>query len=133
MPFLRRICTKDYQIPGTEITVESGTPIIIPVMALQKDPQYYPDPEEFNPDRFSSAALAGTTFVDRPYLPFGEGPRLCIGLRLGKMQTKSGLVLMLQKHRYELAPQHIGQELKMKSGSFLLAVDGSLELLPRDR
>lgn len=130
---MNRICTKDYQIPGTGITIESGTPIFIPVLALQKDPQYYPDPEEFIPDRFSSKNLAGTTFVDRPYLPFGEGPRLCIGLRLGKMQTKSGLVLMLQKHRYELAPRHIGKELKMKSGSFLLAVDGDLELLPRDR
>lgn len=133
MPVLNRICTKDYNIPGTEITVESGTPVLIPAMALHKDPKYYPNPEEFIPERFNATNRSGKTFLDQPYLPFGDGPRICIGIRLGKMQTKTGLVLMLQKHRYELAARHIGQQLRMQNNAFLLAIDGGLELIARNR
>jgi cytochrome P450 len=57
--------------------VEKGTQILIPVMALQNDPKYYPDPEKFDPERFNEEEKK-----KRPpctYLPFGEGPRICIG------------------------------------------------------
>jgi cytochrome P450 family 6 len=75
--FLARECTKKYDIPGRDITIEKGTLIIIPVIGLHRDQKYYPDPEKFDPDRFSEE------MKDRnpqfTYLPFGEGPRICIG------------------------------------------------------
>lgn len=61
------------------------------------DEEYYGEPEKFVPERFVDERSAG-----KIYLPFGDGPRNCIGLRLGKMQTKVGIVLMLLNHRYEL-------------------------------
>lgn len=102
-------------------------------MALHKDPQYYPDPEEFIPERFNAENQSDASFVNRPYLPFGDGPRVCIGLRLGKMQTKIGLILMLQRHCYELAPRHIGRDIEFNTRAFLLTPKDGLELIARSR
>ena len=57
--------------------VEKGTAIQIPVYALHRDPKYYPDPESFNPENFSEENKKKRhKYV---YLPFGEGPRICLG------------------------------------------------------
>jgi cytochrome P450 family 6 len=72
-----RECTKNYTIPGTQIVIEKGTPIIIPTFGLHNDPKYYPDPEQFIPERFSDEEMVKK--YQYIYLPFGEGPRLCIG------------------------------------------------------
>nr|CAD7429728.1 unnamed protein product [Timema monikensis] len=74
---LTRFCTKDYKIPGTNVKIDKETSVIIPVYAIHHDPKYYPDPEKFDPERFSDENIK-----IRPkftYLPFGEGPRICIG------------------------------------------------------
>jgi cytochrome P450 family 6 len=74
---LNRDCTKSYKIPGTDIILEKGLPTVISVLGLHHDPKYYPDPERFDPERFSEEEKAKRhPYV---YLPFGEGPRICIG------------------------------------------------------
>lgn len=59
------------------MTIEKGTAVVIPTYGLQTDPQYYPDPEKFDPERFSKEEIAKRH--PYTYLPFGEGPRNCIG------------------------------------------------------
>jgi cytochrome P450 family 6 len=79
VPFLTRECTKKYTVPGTDVTIEKGTLVVIPVTGLHMDDKYYADPEKFDPNRFSEEMKN-----KRPqftYLPFGEGPRICIGKR----------------------------------------------------
>ena len=80
-PFVDRISRSDYELPapiGTgTITLPAGTGVYIPVFALHHDPTYFPDPEKFDPDRFTEENKCS-----RPkytYIPFGEGPRMCIG------------------------------------------------------
>lgn len=68
-----------------------------------------------------------------PYMAFGEGPRICIGLRLGKMQTKVGLVLMLQKYSYELGKQHVDNELKYTPAAVILTPTTGIELKVKSR
>jgi cytochrome P450 family 6 len=75
--FLTRKCNKDYRIPGTDLVLEKGVQVVIPVLGLHQDPKYFTSPEEFLPDRFTESGNS-----QRPnyvYLPFGEGPRVCIG------------------------------------------------------
>nr|XP_014290842.1 cytochrome P450 6a2-like isoform X1 [Halyomorpha halys] len=98
LPLLLRYCTKSITTQyGYKI--EAGDTIIIPVWALHYDPEYYPNPEKFDPERFSPQNRE--SIKPYTYLPFGEGPRMCIGMRFGQLQTKVGLITLLRKCRVE--------------------------------
>ncbi|XP_071648319.1 probable cytochrome P450 6d4 isoform X2 [Temnothorax longispinosus] len=77
LPVLNRICTKEIDLPTTNIRVPKGTLITIPVLGLHRDPSIYPDPDKFDPERFNANEIARRH--PYAYLPFGEGPRICIG------------------------------------------------------
>lgn len=77
LPVIFRICTKDYILPDTNIKIETGTPVMIPIYGIQRDPEIYPNPDKFDPERFSPENKAARHHFS--YLPFGEGPRICIG------------------------------------------------------
>lgn len=105
---------KDYKIPGTNVTIEKGTSIVIPTFALHHDERFYPDPEKFDPMRFKlSKYKTDKSLNDAPYLPFGGGPRNCIGQRMGKMFVKVGICSILQQYDIELDDRHIGREMKL--------------------
>lgn len=74
---LVRECNRNYKIPNSDAIVPKGTQIAIPVWGLHLDPEYYPDPHRFEPDRFTDEEKAKRPHYS--YLPFGEGPRNCIG------------------------------------------------------
>lgn len=76
---LNRNTKNTYKVPGTNDVIEKGTPIIIPLYAIHQDPEYYPEPEKFNPDRFSDEAVKQRDAM--AWLPFGDGPRNCIGMK----------------------------------------------------
>jgi cytochrome P450 family 6 len=74
---MNRLCTKNYTIPDSDVKIEEGTAITIPIYGLHHDPQYWPNPEVFDPERFSEENVKNITPFT--YLPFGEGPRMCLG------------------------------------------------------
>jgi cytochrome P450 family 6 len=74
---LNRECTEDYKIPGTDVVLEKGMATVIPVLALRHDTKYYPEPERFDPERFNEDEKGKRHHY--VYLPFGDGPRICIG------------------------------------------------------
>ncbi|ENN80768.1 hypothetical protein YQE_02812, partial [Dendroctonus ponderosae] len=79
----------------------SGTRLYIPVIGVHLDPEYYPDPERFDPERFSPENKA--TRPDIAWMPFGEGPRQCLGMRFGMLQSKVALASLLHKFRFTLS------------------------------
>lgn len=110
---LGRECTKDYKVPNSNIVIKKGTRIILSVSGIQHDPQYYEEPNKFNPDRFAEHK----SFCKMPFLSFGDEPRICLGLRLGKLQAKVAIIKVLQKFRFELGEQHQNKELKISPKS----------------
>jgi cytochrome P450 family 9 len=73
-----RKCTKTYTL-STEppFTLKPGEGVWVPIYALHHDPDYFPDPEKFDPERFSDENKGN--IKQCTYLPFGSGPRSCIG------------------------------------------------------
>lgn len=100
LPFLDRVATETYKIPNSDLVLEKGTPIYISMLGMHFDPEYFPDPHKYDPERFSEENKRNIPSC--VYFPFGEGPRICIGARLGLLQTKFGLIKMLSK--YEVTP-----------------------------
>ncbi len=71
-----RVCTKDYLVPGTNFIIEKGTFILLPMYPNQFDERYYPNPDQFIPERFAPQnKQIRSQFV---WSPFGHGLRGCI-------------------------------------------------------
>ncbi|CAH1117887.1 unnamed protein product [Phaedon cochleariae] len=98
LPFLDRACNEDYTFPGSNLTVEKGTPIYVPLRAMHMDEQYFSEPQKFEPERFINRKYNEHGLV---YLPFGAGPRNCIGERFGLISTKLALVHILSQFHVE--------------------------------
>lgn len=75
--FLQRQCVRPYTFADIQLSIDPGVNVMIPVDAYQNDTQIFPEPKEFRPERFDPAVL--TPLQKMSYLPFGEGPRACIG------------------------------------------------------
>ncbi|XP_075166604.1 cytochrome P450 6A1-like [Haematobia irritans] len=98
IPVLNRRALCDYQVYGDpQFVIEKGTPIFIPVLGIQYDPEIYPNPELFDPERFSPELIRKRESVE--WLPFGNGPRNCIGMRFAKMQSRLGIANILRRYR----------------------------------
>lgn len=74
---LTRECTKDYKVPNTDFVIEKGTILLLSVKGFHFDEEYFENPSVFDPDRFSEENKK--SIKPYSYLPFGEGPRICIG------------------------------------------------------
>lgn len=79
-----------------------GTTVLISQFVLHRNPEYFPDPLRFDPDRFLPAAKAARTKFT--YLPFGAGPRQCIGEAFAWMEGVLVLATIAQQWRLRLAP-----------------------------
>lgn len=95
---LLRLASKDYKIPETDLTIEKDTLVFIPVYGIHHHPDIYPEPDKFDPERFNDENKKARHPM--AHLPFGEGPRNCIGLRFGLMQTKVGLIKLLTNFKF---------------------------------
>ncbi|KAF5286958.1 hypothetical protein FQR65_LT12417 [Abscondita terminalis] len=95
-----RMCIKDYRVPNSDLVVKVGTKVLIPIQGLHRDPKYYPQPDVFDPERFNDENRK--KIKPFTYLPFGEGPRSCLGAKFATAQAKIALVTMLNKFQFSL-------------------------------
>ncbi|KAH8275374.1 hypothetical protein KR026_006045, partial [Drosophila bipectinata] len=104
LPVLNRECLEDYVVPeNPKYVIKKGMPIIIPAGAMHRDERFYPNPDTFDPDNFSPERVRNRDSVE--WLPFGDGPRNCIGMRFGQMQSRIGLALLIKNFKFSVCSQ----------------------------
>ncbi|XP_003423800.1 cytochrome P450 9e2-like [Nasonia vitripennis] len=96
--FLSRICTNEFELPPTlpgakPYVLKPGMEILVSPVGVHSDPDYYDNPEKFDPDRYLDKKISS----DVLNLGFGLGPRMCIGNRFAVLETKILLLHLLSK------------------------------------
>ncbi|XP_067212815.1 cytochrome P450 9e2-like [Linepithema humile] len=135
---LDRICMKDFELPPTlpgikPHTIKKGQGIWIPVYGLHHDPKYFEEPEKFDPERFLGERK-NDSLHSGAYLPFGLGPRMCIGNRFALLETKILLFHLLA--RCNLKPcEKTPIPLKIANDGFNMKPEGGfwLSVVPRQK
>ncbi|EEC01140.1 cytochrome P450, putative [Ixodes scapularis] len=99
-----RMCTNETTVAG--VRFKPGMNIDVPIAGVHYDPEFFPDPEKFQPERFlpeNKGNLKPLTF-----LAFGAGPRNCVGMRLGILQVKVALACILEHLKvFKLLKPHV--------------------------
>ncbi|KAL0867519.1 hypothetical protein ABMA27_008298 [Loxostege sticticalis] len=99
---ITREVVEDYTLP-TGLFLEKGIRVHLPIYHLHHNPELFPEPEVFRPERFSNENK--DNIKPQSYIPFGDGARVCIGKRFAKMQMLAGLITLLKKYRVETTPE----------------------------
>ncbi|XP_060818343.1 cytochrome P450 9e2-like [Bombus pascuorum] len=124
--FMHKVCTEEFELQGSDgltYRAQPGTEIFISVHGLHSDPTYWVNPEVFDPERFNDERKQ--TIEKMTFLPFGEGPRICVGIRMAMLQMKACLANLLRNYKLELSPKtHI--PLKISANHILTEVDDGI-------
>ncbi|KAK0168545.1 hypothetical protein PV327_002331 [Microctonus hyperodae] len=95
-----RKSSKPYKIPGHDVILPQDTLIDIPIYSILNDERYYPNPHEFIPERFSEENNDRNRMA---YLPFGAGPKKCIGGRFAMYEVKLGIITVIKNYKVKIS------------------------------
>ncbi len=98
---LYRICVRPTEVAG--IAMKPGDRIVIPVYALHRHTLYWRDPHVFDPDRFAPGEPTPDRHV---YMPFGAGPRICLGAAFAMTELVVVLATLMRGADFAVAPGH---------------------------
>ncbi|XP_059047406.1 cytochrome P450 6k1-like [Achroia grisella] len=130
MGWLDRVAVNNYKI-DSNLTIAAGTPVYVNAIGMHYDPKYFPQPKKFDPERF----LYGST-EPFTYMPFGEGPRICIGQRFAYITMRKAMAaifLNFEVRPLPNTPKPDECEIE-KKGMFLMPGQVmSVEFVPRKR
>ncbi|XP_055381582.1 probable cytochrome P450 9f2 [Condylostylus longicornis] len=122
-----RVCVKPYVLKYDDRKLELDINDVcwVNISGLHYDPENFPDPEKFDPERFSDENKSN--IKPYTYLPFGVGPRNCIGNRFALMECKAALYYLLSEFTFDVGKKtsiplildEVGFQLKPKKGFWL--------------
>jgi cytochrome P450 len=116
-----RRAAKELEFQGYRIP--AGQRVVYSIYLTHRMPEYWPDPQRFDPMRFE--AEPSRLRPHYAYLPFGGGPRNCIGFAFAQVEVKIVLARLLQKYCFELASDgvhaHMGATLEPRPGVMMYA------------
>ncbi|UYV81947.1 Cyp6a9 [Cordylochernes scorpioides] len=109
---IERLASEDYVLGNSGLVIPKGSSVFIPIAGLHTDPEFFPEPERFMPER--SGLLRGYrrflpenrgTIRPFTYLPFGLGPRQCVALRFAQMEAMVALAHLVKNFRFVRSPR----------------------------
>ncbi|XP_055710224.1 probable cytochrome P450 28d1 [Phlebotomus papatasi] len=107
--FLCKTCTESTEFRlrvGEYRTVEKDMQVIVPIYSLHHDPEYYTDPNKFIPERFNPEHGGVKAYRDKGVLiPFGDGPRVCLGEKFAMAQVKAAIVSLVKTFEITVNPR----------------------------
>ncbi|KAF8796723.1 Cytochrome P450 3A11 like protein [Argiope bruennichi] len=98
-----RQAASEYKLGETGITIPKGMILTIPIYAMHRDPEFFPDPDKFDPERFNQENKSKRE--QYAFLPFGAGPRNCVGMRFALMEIKVCLAYIVANYKISRCPQ----------------------------
>lgn len=100
-----RVCTESIELDGVKghkYLVKEGDKLILPFYSLHHDQDHFERPDHFNPERFN---VGVKVFRDRGvFFPFGDGPRICVGMNLAILESKSAIVEIVKNFEISVDP-----------------------------
>ena len=100
VPIMSRQAVADAVIDGRE--VKPGTSVLMPIYAIHRHTRRWEEPDAFRPERFAPALEAAIPRYQ--YMPFGAGPRVCVGRSFATMEAVALLGTLLQHARFAPVP-----------------------------
>ena len=98
VPRTNRECKQTCAVTD-DLIIEEGVDISFPIFLLHRNPEHWPNPDKFDPERFNPNTEP--SYPAFAYLPFGEGPRHCIGKRLALLEAKMTLVAIFKDLQFK--------------------------------
>lgn len=107
LTFGNRECSESIELEGVKghkFLCEKGLFIFIPIILIHRDDEYYHDPEKFIPERFDNGAIKD--YKDKGVLlPFSDGPRICLGMKLAIAQIKTAIAEIVSNFEISVDPK----------------------------
>lgn len=123
-----KLCTEECELINKNrkpVVIPSGCGVVISSYAIHHDEDHYPNPESFNPERFKDGAQK---FIDKGvFLPFGLGPRKCLGIHYANVQIKAVVVEIIRNFKIKVN-SNTRTDNKLEGISYVAALDGGVWL-----
>lgn len=125
-PVLYRRCISETSLGARRLPADAM--VLVSPYVLHRSPIYFPDPMRFNPERFTPAMEKG--LPRSAYIPFGDGPRVCLGAAFASLEAQLVLATLAQRVTFELAP---GQRIEPDGSGVTLRPRGGIRVRVRRR
>ncbi|XP_075154537.1 putative cytochrome P450 28d1 isoform X3 [Haematobia irritans] len=126
-----KLCTRPYEFvnsDGQTYKMQKGEVVLLPHYCFHHDERYYEDPEEFKPERFLAENKSIKDHRDKGlYLGFGDGPRICMGMRFALTQGKAAIVELIRNFHLKLNPK-TRKDIMFEKKEFMVRLDGGIWL-----
>lgn len=130
VPIIARKLNRDVKIATNNYVLPAGTTVVVGTLKIHRNPQYYKDPNTFNPDNFLPENTSNRHYYS--YIPFSAGPRSCVGRKYALLKLKILLSTILRN--YKVTSDVTEDQFALQADIILKRTDGfRLKIQPRQR
>jgi PHYB activation tagged suppressor 1 len=113
-PVINLLRRAEREVRLGKLIIPANTELYLPVLELHHDPEIWgQDVHLFKPERFVEGVAKATNNNIAGFIPFGFGPRMCVGLNFAANEAKIALSMILQRYKFTLSPNYVHNPLQI--------------------